>query len=411
MAIFTLIVLVIAIIIGATRNTNTGLVSIFFAFIVGTFFMGLTGKEIILGWPVSLFFMLLGMTLLFGIANVNGTLRLLSRKVILLTGGRTKLLPITFFVITGIISAFGAGGIVAVALMAPIAMTLAKSEGIPEILTGTMVISGTLAGGLSPLCATGIVINSLAVEHGMVAHRPLFLTLLSISLVMGSMFYFIFGGHKLKNKGSENIDLKDTEAFNSAQKITLLVLLAVLIGILLFRFDVGLSAFSGASILLFLRVADEKKAIATVPWSTLLLVCGVALFVNVVTVAGGIDVLSNFLAGLMTTSTASGIMAVIGGLMSAVSSALGVVAPTMIPTVTNIAGQTGANPISILAGLAVGACIVTFSPLSTLGAMVLASSKDEANKEKLFRQLLITAVFGVVFAGILGLLGVYDIFA
>ena len=103
----TLIVLVLAIFIGFKRNINTGLVSIGFAFIVGYFFVGLSPNKIIDGWPTKLFFILMGMTLLFSIAKVNGTLELVAKKVSHCAKGNTKLLPIAFFFMCTVISALG----------------------------------------------------------------------------------------------------------------------------------------------------------------------------------------------------------------------------------------------------------------------------------------------------------------
>ena len=409
MEVITLLSLVLAIFIGFKKNINTGLVSIFFAFLVGVFLLKLSAKEIISGWPTNLFFILLGMTFLFSIASVNGTLELISRKLSSFARGNTKLLPIIFFIVTAVIAAPGPGPIVATALMAPIGMALAKEEDIPEILMATMIVSGAIAGGLSPIAATGIITNTLAQEQGLNTGKTVFLTTALVGVIMALLFYIIFGGYKLKQKGKkEGVDLK----FNSDQKKTFIVILLVIVGILFFDLDIGLTAFSGAVVLLLMGVAKQDKALAAVPWSTLILVAGVAVLVNVINIAGGIEALSNFLSSIMSERTASAIIAIIAGLMSAVSSASGVVIPTLVPAVPNIVNQVSGSvsPYALVAAIAVGAHMVTFSPLSTLGALTLASSKNEENKQKLFTQLLAVGLSSVVFAGILGLLGLYNIF-
>ena len=409
MEVITLLSLVLAIFIGFKKNINTGLVSIFFAFLVGVFLLKLSAKEIISGWPTNLFFILLGMTFLFSIASVNGTLELISRKLSSFARGNTKLLPIIFFIVTAVIAAPGPGPIVATALMAPIGMALAKEEDIPEILMATMIVSGAIAGGLSPIAATGIITNTLAQEQGLNTGKTVFLTTALVGVIMALLFYIIFGGYKLKQKGKkEGVDLK----FNSDQKKTFIVILLVIVGILFFDLDIGLTAFSGAVVLLLMGVAKQDKALAAVPWSTLILVAGVAVLVNVINIAGGIEALSNFLSSIMSERTASAVIAIIAGLMSSVSSASGVVIPTLVPTVPNIVNQVSGSvsPYALVAAIAVGAHMVTFSPLSTLGALTLASSKNEENKQKLFTQLLAVGLSSVVFAGILGLLGLYNLF-
>lgn len=408
MEIVTLLALVLAIIIGFRKQINTGLVSILMAFIVGHFMLGLDGKEIVSGWPTNLFFILLGMTLLFGMAKVNGTLILITKKISSLAKGNTKLLPIIFFALTGVIAGIGPGNIAAVALMAPIAMELTDSEDIPEILMATMIISGSLAGALSPLAPTGIIAINLAAEQGLEVSKSIFLSCISTSVIMGGLFYFIFGGHKLQNKNSK---IHNIQTFNREQKITSLIILLVIIGILVYKMDIGLIAFSGAVILLLLGVVDEKAAITEVPWSTLILVSGVAVLVNVVGIGGGIDFLSGFLAKIMNEKTATSIMAITAGLMSAVSSASGVVLPTLIPTIPKIATEIGGNisEIALVSAIVVGAHTVTFSPLSTLGAIALSSSTDRIDKQKFFGQLLIVGLLSILLAGVLGFLGLYNI--
>ena len=410
MEIVTLLALVLAIIIGFRKQINTGLVSILMAFIVGHFMLGLDGKEIVSGWPTNLFFILLGMTLLFGMAKANGTLTLITKKISSLAKGNTKLLPIIFFALTGVIAGIGPGNIAAVALMAPIAMELTDSEDIPEILMATMIISGSLAGALSPLAPTGIIAINLAAEQGLEVSKSIFLSCISTSVIMGGLFYFIFGGHKLQNKNSK---IHNIQTFNREQKITSLIILLVIIGIWVYKMDIGLIAFSGAVILLLLGVVDEKAAIIEVPWSTLILVSGVAVLVNVVGIGGGIDFLSGFLAKIMNEKTATSIMAITAGLMSAVSSASGVVLPTLIPTIPKIATGIGGNisEIALVSAIVVGAHTVTFSPLSTLGAIALSSSTERIDKQKFFGQLLVVGLLSVLLAGVLGFLGLYNIWS
>lgn len=402
----SLISLALTIIVGYKTNVNTGIIGIAVAFILGQFLFGINASEIINGWPTNLFFTLLGITFLFSIAKVNKTLELISKKVCILAKGNTKLLPIIIFIMSGVMAALGPGPIAVTALMAPISMKLAGDENISELLMGTMTISGSLAGGLSPLSPSGIVANTLAMEQGLDTKKTVFLSTFVVMIIMGAIFYIIFGGYKVKRGKINSEKVMD---FDLNQKITLIVLLLVIVGILFFDLDIGLTAFLGSTILLLLKVADEKESILGIPWTTLLLVSGLAVLVRVVSIAGGIEVLSNILANIMSKRTASGILAVTSGLMSLVSSASGVVMPTLIPTVPNIVAQVGVSPYALIAGIVVGAHMVTFSPLSTLGALTLASATEKSDKQKLFVQLLTIGISAVIFAGLLGVLGLYDL--
>lgn len=401
-------VLIATIFIGFRTGMNMGLLGLSAAFIVGHLVFGVTSAAIISGWPTKLFVTLLGMTLLFSIANTNGTLSLISEKVCSSVKGNVKLLPVIFFAMSAVIAAFGSGPIVATALIAPIAMQLTAEEEIPELLMGTMVISGALAGGLSPITPSGIIANTLAAEQGLCTERAVFLSTMVIMLIVGAAFYVLLGGCRLQNRKIS--DFRTAERFNTNQKKTLVVLFLVLMGILVLKWDIGLTAFAGATTLLLLKSTNQKQAISAIPMPTLILISGVAVLVNVVNIVGGIDSLSRILSSIMTTRTAAGVLAVTGGLMSLVSSASGVVMPTLIPTVSSIAATTNTSPYALVAGVVVGSHVVTFSPLSTLGALVLASAPEGSKRQRLFTQQMIIGLLLLIFSGLLGILGFYNMF-
>lgn len=405
--VITLLVLVLSIFIGFKLNVNTGIIGIAFAFIVGMA-IGMPAKNILAGWPTSLFVILMAMTLLFSIAKVNGTLDLIAKKVANLSKGNTKLLPILFFIMCTVIAALGSGPIVAPALMLPLALEVAKNEDIPDLLMATMVIAGSLAGGLSPLTPSGIIANSLSAKQGLDTTYTIFISMFLTGCFLGVIYYLLLGGLKLQRSTvAKAVELY--VPFNSQQKITILVILLVIIGILFFKLDIALTAFAGSAILLSLKVANQNQAFQGIPWSTLILVAGVGILVNVVSVAGGIATLSKFLSTIMTPTTAASIMAAMGGLMSFVSSASGVVMPTLIPAVPGIVENMNntVSASSLISGIVVGAHVVTVSPLSTLGALAVAAATERTEKEKFFTQLLMVGLAGLPLAFILGLLGVY----
>ncbi|MGC8140949.1 SLC13 family permease, partial [Salmonella enterica] len=80
------------------------------------------------------------------------------------------------------------------------------------------------------------------------------------------------------------------------------------------------------------------------------------------------------LSSIMNKTTATPIMGISAGLMSLVSSALGVVYPTMMPMTVDIANSVGGvNPVALMAAVGVGGSLAGISPLSTGGALVLAA--------------------------------------
>ncbi len=83
--------------------------------------------------------------------------------------------------------------------------------------------------------------------------------------------------------------------------------------------------------------------------------------------------------------------------------------PTLIPTVPGIVEHMGGTvkASSLVSAIVVGAHVVTLSPLSTLGALAVASATERTDKGKFFTQLLITGMSGIPLAFIFGLLGIY----
>ncbi|MGO1368146.1 SLC13 family permease [Senegalia sp. (in: firmicutes)] len=337
----SLLILILAIFIGFKRGVNTGLVSIAFAYILGFFVMtedmGLMsgaaakGKPLIAGFSTSLFLILVGMTFLFSIARVNGTLELLARKSSHLAKGNRKLIPLLFFVFSLVLAAIGPGNIAVCALVLPIAMAVGNEEDISSLLMAAMVIAGSNAGGLSPIAPTGIIGTQLAQAAGYDTSMHVFINMIIAQVILAAVLYIALGGFKLKK--DQSTDKVKPAPFDKVQKTTLVVIALVVVAIIGFQAHIGFAAFVGGVILLLLKAADQNKAIAAIPWGTLLLVTGVGVLVNVVTVAGGIDYLTDGLSTFMNSTTAGPIIAIISGLMSAVSSASGVVMPTLITTV------------------------------------------------------------------------------
>ena len=402
-ALISLIALIAAITIGYLRKLNTGIVSIGFAFLVGYFLVNMEPKQIVGGWPLRLFFVLLGMTFLFSIAAVNGTLRLAAKKVVYIIGGNRRLIPIAFFIMSGLLAAIGPGNIAICALILPIAMAVSSEEKIPPLLMATMVIAGANAGGLSPIAPTGIIGVTLSKEQGLDIGMQVFFKQIIGQSILAAILYFFLKGYRLKSNKETAIA---PSPFNKQQKITIGVVLFVVSGIIFGRWDIGLAAFLGTAILIFLKAADDTQAIASIPWSTLILVCGVGMLINVCREAGGIDLLTKLLAAFMNVRTVAPIMALTGGVMSIVSSASGVVMPTLIPTVPNLVVRVGGNPTTVISAIIMGAHVVTNSPLSTLGALAVASAGKEVNKEALFRCLLILAIAGLFYAACIVYIGI-----
>ena len=111
------------------------------------------------------------MTLLFTMAQCNGTLDRLAHHAVRICRGNRGVVPIMFFVLAAGLASIGPGNISTAALVAPMAMTTAARANIPLFLMAIMVGNGANAGSLSPFAPTGIIVNGLMARIGMTGLR------------------------------------------------------------------------------------------------------------------------------------------------------------------------------------------------------------------------------------------------
>lgn len=415
-AVASLIVLMGVIALSVVTKKNAGVIGLvaayIFALIANACGTNINVSKIVTGnWPMSVFFIVLATTFLFGIATLNGTTQALSKNIVCLARGNAKVLPILFFLFGAIISAAGAGGLI-VAVIMPVALFVAVENGISVLMMSLVTMGGIMVGGLSPLAINGIVAQQLSVsngiiEEGLAGYMPLWGAYAAAMTVFSIAAYFIFGGLKPQKTATEKPHFVP---FDSKQWMTIAAIVVVLVGVIFFGQNIGLISFACAGVLLLVGAVDQKKAIASIPWSTIILICGMSVLISVVNACGGIAFLSDKLENVMGARSAQPIMVVLGGLMGAVSSGTGVVMPTLIPLAADLSGKLGISALTMVIGVIVGTNGVVISPLSTVGGICVACAPESINKDKLYNQLLLAAVTFIAFSTIASALGLFGIF-
>ena len=248
------------------------------------------------------------------------------------------------------------------------------------------------------------IITGAAAEANIANVMPTILVCQTLVTIVSSLvFWFIFKGHKVKQPLNP-IERGTLEKFNAKQIISLLSIVLMLVLLIFVKVNIGVAAFAVAGLLFLFGVADDGKALKSLPWGTIVMVLSVGALMNIVDTAGGIDLLSNALSSIMTPFTATPFMGISAGLLSMVSSALGVVYPTMMPMSVDIAAEVGGNvnPVALMAAVGAGGSLSGVSPLSTGGALILAAlgtaKKDFTGPEerKTFLQLFVMAGVGLL---------------
>ena len=423
----SLLVLVAVIAVGFIKKINIGFFSIGAAFLLmllgmavdfqvpaGEAMRALKASDVTKGFSSSMFVTLVGVTFLFGMASQNGTLDLFSKKIVALVGKRTYLIPVLMFFLSAFISAIGPGHIAAGILMTTFAVYLALELDINPMATALYAKLGANAGCASPLSLTGILAKELSTPLGYDGFSlHLFLSTLLSGFVFTLVVYILYKGYKVK--ADNPMKLSEIPKFNRKQQITMASIVIMVICCIGFKLDTGLFAFVMAAVLILLGCADEKKAIKSIPWGTLIMICGVGVLVNMISVMGGIDLISDTLASFMTARTAAPIMAATSGILSWVSSTTAVVMPTLYPISAEICQRfAGVNYVELISAITATSFAAAISPLSTGGAIIMSSysaARETTTEEmnKMFYTLFLLSVGNVCVNVLMSALGVFSL--
>ena len=140
---------------------NVGVLAVALAWPVALYGAGWKADALIQTFPSSLFLTLLGVSLLFGAAQTNGTMERVTARAVQMCRGRAALAPAAaVFFLACTVATLGPGAISATALVAPPAMAIGTAAGVPPFLTALMVGNGANAGNLSPISAVGIIVQN-----------------------------------------------------------------------------------------------------------------------------------------------------------------------------------------------------------------------------------------------------------
>lgn len=411
-AIASLIGLLVAIVMSMVSRINVGIVAVAAAWIVGVYIAGMKPDAVLSGFPAGLFLTLVGVTLLFAIAEVNQTLSAAATRAFRLARGNARVLPLVFFALGFVISAVGPGAVPGTALVIPLAMALASRSGLPPMLTALMVANGANAGNLSPVSAVGIIANSRMAAAGIGGHewKVMLANMLAHALVAAAAYLYYL--RKLDVRAPDARDAQDVapeeastaiaEPLTRAQQLTLAMLGLWIVCVVAFKLQVGLSAFAAALILIVLRACDDGAAIAKMPWSVILMVCGMATLIAILESSGGMALFTKLLAAIATPGTLNGVIAFVTGVISSYSSTSGVVLPAFLPTVPELVQQVGGgDPLAVALSINVGSSLVDVSPLSTIGALCVAAVSDATTSRRLFYQMLVWGLAMTVVGAVL----------
>lgn len=413
-----LMALAISIGLGYKTKINIGFFTIAFAYLIGCFGMGLKPSEVIELWPVKIFFIILSVTLFYNFALANGALEKLASHLLYKCRKFPQFLPLAIFFAATIIAGLGAGFYTVLAFMAPITLLLCKKTNMNMVIGGMAANYGALAGANFMTSQSGIIFRSLMENTG-ISSQTAFSYSGGIFVLTLLIPIAVLGIYTLWNRKSNSIVIEDQkpEPFDKKQKQSIFLIILMMSIVLVFpilhlvfpdakiisflnsKIDIAFLAITFSLISLLMKLADEKKVIALVPWGTLIMICGVGMLIALGVKLGIITTLSEWLANNVPVWIIPVLLCLISAIMSVFSSTLGVVAPTLFPIVPALAVTSGLNPLVLFICIVVGAQSTATSPFSSGGSLIMASAPADMDKTKFFNQLLFKAIpVGVIAA-------------
>lgn len=414
MSLLVVLAIVVSIALGYRTKINTGFFAIAFAYILGCFVLGLKAPDVIRMWPIQIFFVIFAVSVFYNFALVNGTLEKLAGHLMFACRAFPYMLPFAVFAAATIIAGLGAGFYTVLAFMAPITLLLCDKTGMSKMIGAMAVNYGALAGANFMTSQSGLIFRGLMQNAG-VEPDVAFVNAIGIFSATMIIPVAVLGvlvssnGHRAAMSGAIGEAVRP-EPFEPVQKTTLMLMvamMAIVLGAPLLhlafpanatitfvnsKMDIGLVASVFSVIALLLRLGDEKKVVAMVPWSTLIMICGVGMLISVAIKAGTIDLLASWVTTSLPQVLVPLAMGVVAAIMSLFASTLGVVTPALFPTVPAIVSATGIDPMVLFVCIVVGSQASAISPFSSGGSLMLGACSSDEGRAKLFPQLLFRAV-------------------
>ncbi|MBG0564404.1 SLC13 family permease [Actinoplanes aureus] len=418
----SILVLALIFLIATVRpSVNLGALAIVAGFILGVAVLDGADLDektdaVFAGFPGELFVILVGVTYLFAIASANGTVDWLVQSAIRAVQGRIGLIPWIMFLVTALLTAMGAVVPASVAIIAPIGMGFAVRYRINPLMMGLLIINGASAGGFSPISIFGGITNGVVEEAGLPGDPILlFLASFFVNLAISVVAFFMWGGRELFGRRVDPADeppasesgpagsspaasppaeggsasragtttaepetgTAPTLTLDRDRIMTITGLLVLAVTALFFDLNVGVVAMTVAVILTLISPSSAKDAVGHVAWPTVLLVCGIVLYVGVMQSIGTIDWLGEEVATVGTPLIAALVICFIGAAVSAFASTTGILGALIPLAVPFLTGTDAVGAVGLITALALSSSIVDSSPFSTSGALTVANTPED----------------------------------
>lgn len=416
-----------AIVLGTKTKCNLGIAGLSFAFLIGLILMGKTVNEVIGYFPTALFFTMMIVSFFYGYAAENQALQVLSRWMIYICRSRLHILPLLLYLVTFVISATGAGAGATPVIMAPVAFSLAEQIGFSPVVAVLSVNLGALGGGIQAWTSSGAMFHGIAETYlGTAAADSAAWAYGFVLLVAPAVFFLLVYLWYQRTTVITEAELHRPEPLNRNQKRSLWIIAGIMILIIgpvlirtaapdspaawfSSRFDIKVLCTLGIVLNSALGTGDTQQVIRKyIPWTTILMVCGMSTMISMVVETGVADMMGAWLGTSIPAFLILPLLILISGLLSFVTTGPAVIFPLFMPMFTVLSRSSGISVVALTVALFAGAGSTGMSPFSQGGAVALAGCRNDAVREKLWpRQVLYSLLF-LLFYVLIGFTGFFQ---
>ena len=407
---FVLVVAVIA--IGVKFHVNYGILGLGAAFLLGTFYMGMSASAVINLFPLTVLFNMMNATLFYGFASENGTMEKLASLLVYKFQSVRRFMPMVLFFVSGIISGLGAGAAATCIIVAPIAFGIQRKLGFKPIMATLPVFFGAYAFDLVPWGMDYAWFTSWGSEYipaeAAYNYGNIYcLYSMTIYFIMTVIFFVVFRGWKADETLKGEI-FERPEPMNGKQRLTLAMILAVVAllavpsiidtfapnavtGWMTRKFSLMPLCSFGIIVLTFAKAADFRSVVVKrVPWDLIIMTCGMGTLFSLAIDIGVVDEFTALLTGITSPVLVSVAMALIGGILSIFLSGL-IVLPVFFNMVAPLSAACGLPISALMCAGCMGLDSTSFSPFSQGGALQVSFCPDPDERAKLANTQLIVA--------------------
>ncbi|GAB3573361.1 SLC13 family permease [Amycolatopsis endophytica] len=405
MAIASIVVLVALFAATLLPRFDLGSAALAAAFLLGLA-AGVPVDEVTGFFPADFFVLIVGVTALFAVAQLNGTLEWLLDLLLRLVGGRAVLVPLVPFVIGAVLTAIGTLPAAATAIVAPVALGLAARYRYSPLVAAVLGITGIISGLLSPLAVYGVSARGQGdkLGIGLPDSAPVAFLLggLLTGLVVCAVCLLVAARAKAVPRGrvtapEGGLSGVDTGPAGGARArgVTLACMLAVVVLSVGFDLNVGYLGLTAAVLLQLVLRLEPGAVVSKIPWGVVLLIGGLLTYVGLMQELGAFTEISELLRIEGSPGLSLLVLCYIAGVTSFAASSIAVFVTTM-PLLPPLVAD-GVSPVGAVLALALASILVDINPLGITGGLLLGAAEPSA-RPKLFRQLLTYGLVSIVVA-------------